>query len=79
MKLCGSNTFLACVAVSWSVTYDIHSKLLKRVEIALANPCSCRDLLSTTSLVDSQLVPNAHAMEDAVIGALNKKCQLITL
>lgn len=29
--------------------------------------------MSTCNLVDSHLVPNAYAMEDAVIGALNKK------
>lgn len=74
MKLCDFNTFLACVVVSWSVTYDIQSKLLKIVVVALANPCSCRDMLSATSLVDSKLVPHVNAMEDAVIEALSRKC-----
>lgn len=66
-----SNRVSAYVTGLWSAQYHIDGKLLKRVETALAKSCSYRDLLSTHNLVDSYLVPDAEAIEDAVIGVLN--------
>lgn len=63
----------AHAAGSWGVHYSFKPELLKRVKTALANSCSCRDLLSTRSLVESRLVSNAYTMENAVIEALSKK------
>ena len=68
-----SNAILICVANSWSINYNIKSKLLKRVEVASANIYSCNVLLSTRSLVDWHLVLDAHDMEDSVIWALNRR------
>lgn len=68
-----SNRVSAYVTGPWSAQYHIDGKLLKRVETALANSCSYRDMLSTRSLVDSYLVPDVEGMEDAVIGVLNMK------
>ena len=39
----------------------------------LAKSSPCKDLLSTHNLIESHLVPLAYEMEDAVIGALNRK------
>lgn len=64
----------ACVAGSWAVHHGLKPKLRKRVKTALVNSYSCRDMLSTCSLVESCLVSDAYAMEDVVIGALSKKC-----
>lgn len=64
----------ACVAGSWGVHHGLKPKLRKRVKTALVNSYSCRDMLSTCSLVESCLVSDAYAMEDVVIGALSKKC-----
>lgn len=68
-----SNEILVCVANSQSINYNIKSKLLKRVEVASANICSCNVMLSMRSLVDWHLVLDAHDMEDFVIGALNRR------
>ena len=53
--------------------YQLKPELLKRVEAVLANSCSNRELLTTYNLVESRLVSTDHKMEDAVIGALNRK------
>ena len=47
--------------------------MLKRVDTVLANSCLCRELLSTYNLFESRLVPIDLEMENAVIGALNRK------
>ena len=45
-----------CVSVSWSLVNGIKEKLKLRVETALVNVISYRDLLSIDSLVNSCLV-----------------------
>ena len=60
-------------AGSWGVHFPLNPDQLKRVEAVLANSCSHRELLTTYNLVESCLVPSSHKMEDAVIGALNRK------
>ena len=62
-----------CVAVSWGVHFPLAPDQLKRVEAALANSCSSRELLSTYNLLESRLILPGHMMEDAVIGALTRK------
>lgn len=68
-----SNIVSAHAVGSWGVYYDFKPKLLKWVETALANSCSCRDPLSTCNLVESHPLSDACAMEDAMIGVLNRK------
>ncbi|XP_024033571.1 uncharacterized protein LOC112095697 [Citrus clementina] len=58
---------------SWGVHYKLKHDVLKRVEIVLANSCSCRELLSTYNLFESRLIPTDLEMKDAVIGAINMK------
>ena len=60
-------------AGSWGVQFLLKPDQLKRVETVLANSCPYRELLSTYNLIESHLVPPGHRMEDAVIGALNRK------
>ncbi|XP_024043023.1 uncharacterized protein LOC112099783 [Citrus clementina] len=59
---------------SWGVHFPLKPDQLKRVEALLANSCSSRELLTTYNLVESCLVSTGHKMEDAVIGALTRKC-----
>ena len=54
--------------------YSLQPGPLKRVEDVLANSCSHRELLTTYNLLESRLVSTDSGMEDAVIGALNRKC-----
>ncbi|XP_024042910.1 uncharacterized protein LOC112099700 [Citrus clementina] len=73
----GGNVYIPSrfiVPCSWGVHHGLKPKLRKRVKTALVNSYSCRDMLSTCSLVESCLVSDAYAMEDVVIGALSKKC-----
>ncbi|XP_052291876.1 uncharacterized protein LOC127900711 [Citrus sinensis] len=73
----GGNVYIPSrfiVPGSWAVHHGLKPKLRKRVKTALVNSYSCRDMLSTCSLVESCLVSDAYAMEDVVIGALSKKC-----
>lgn len=41
---------------SWGLIYNIEEELLLQVQTALVNACSCKDLLTSTSLVESHLV-----------------------
>ncbi|KAL9454039.1 hypothetical protein AB3S75_009609 [Citrus x aurantiifolia] len=58
---------------SWGVHFPLKPDQLKRVEAVLANSCSNRELITTYNLLESHLVLPGHKMEDAVIGALNRK------
>ncbi|KAL9448158.1 hypothetical protein AB3S75_015600 [Citrus x aurantiifolia] len=62
------------VPVSWGVHFSLKPAKLKRVEAVLANSCPSRELLTVYNLLESRLVLPGHKMEDAVIGALTKKC-----
>ena len=62
-----------CVVVSWGVHFPLQPNQLKQVEAVLANSCSSRELLTTYNLLESRLVLPGHKMEDAMIGALNRK------
>ncbi|KDO40712.1 hypothetical protein CISIN_1g048555mg [Citrus sinensis] len=53
--------------------YKLKPNVLKWVKTVLANSCSCRELLSTYNLFESRLIPTNLEMEDAVIGAMNRK------
>ncbi|XP_024038829.1 uncharacterized protein LOC112097701 [Citrus clementina] len=61
------------VPVSWGVHFSLEPDQLKRVEAVLANSCSSRELITTYNLLESRLILPGHKMEDAVIGALNRK------
>ena len=58
---------------SWGVHFPLKPDQLKRVNTVLANSCSHRELITTYNLIESRLVLPSHKMEDAVIGALNRK------
>ncbi|XP_024039431.1 uncharacterized protein LOC112098057 [Citrus clementina] len=62
-----------CCQSSWGVHFPLKPDQLKRVEAVLAKSCSHRELLTTYNLIESRLVLPGHKMEDAVIGALNRK------
>ncbi|KAL9415919.1 hypothetical protein AB3S75_039170 [Citrus x aurantiifolia] len=62
------------VPVSWGVHFPLKPGQLKRVEAVLANSCPSRELITIYNLLESRLVLPGHKMEDAVIGALNRKC-----
>ena len=53
--------------------YSLQLGPLKRVEAVLANSYWHRELLTTYNLLESRLVSTDSGMEDAVIGALNRK------
>ncbi|XP_052290096.1 uncharacterized protein LOC112498954 [Citrus sinensis] len=59
--------------VSWGVHFPLKPGQLKRVEAVLANSCPSRELITIYNLLESRLVLPGHKMEDAVIGALNRK------
>ncbi|KAL9422548.1 hypothetical protein AB3S75_034761 [Citrus x aurantiifolia] len=61
------------VPVSWGVHFPLKPDQLKRVEAVLANSCPSRELITIYNLLESRLVLPGHKMEDAVIGALNRK------
>ncbi|XP_052300300.1 uncharacterized protein LOC127903721 [Citrus sinensis] len=58
---------------SWGVHFPLQPDQLKRVEAVLANSCPSRELITVYNLLESRLVLPGHKMEDAVIGALNRK------
>ncbi|KAH9704334.1 hypothetical protein KPL70_011414 [Citrus sinensis] len=68
-----SNQMFVCVAGSWGVHFPLQPDQLKRVEAVLANSCPSRELITVYNLLKSRLVLPGHKMEDAVIGALNRK------
>ncbi|GAY58319.1 hypothetical protein CUMW_186150 [Citrus unshiu] len=61
------------VGGSWGVHFPLQPDQLKRVEAVLANSCPSRELITVYNLLESRLVLPGHKMEDAVIGALNRK------
>ncbi|KAL9436532.1 hypothetical protein AB3S75_022559 [Citrus x aurantiifolia] len=61
------------VPVSWGVHFPPKPGRLKRVEAVLANSCPSRELITIYNLLESRLVLPGHKIEDAVIGALNRK------
>ncbi|XP_024036917.1 uncharacterized protein LOC112096924 [Citrus clementina] len=61
------------VPVSWGVHFPLQPGQLKQVEAVLVNSCPSRELLTTYNLLESRLILPGHKMEDAVIGALNRK------
>ncbi|KAH9650174.1 protein kinase domain-containing protein [Citrus sinensis] len=61
------------VPVSWGVHFPFQPGQLKQVEAVLVNSCPSRELLTTYNLLESRLILPGHKMEDAVIGALNRK------
>lgn len=66
-------TFLFGVSDSQSVDYKINSRLLRRIEAVLANQTLCKDLLSTSSLVNSRLVSSAENIDDEILGIMRRK------
>ncbi|XP_052291945.1 uncharacterized protein LOC127900770 [Citrus sinensis] len=68
------NQEFVCVAGSWGVHFPLEPDQLKRVEAVLANSCPSRELLTTYNFLESRLILPGHKMEDAVIGALTRKC-----
>lgn len=55
------------------MVYNIKNESLLKVEIALVNTYSCKDLLSLTSLVESHLVDIAAKMDNKILSAMARK------
>lgn len=53
--------------------YNIKEELLLKVQTALANACTCKDLLTSTSLVESHLIDVATGMDNKILGAMARK------
>lgn len=50
-------------------------RLLLGVKTAFANSCSCKNLLSLTSLVESRLVPSTTNIDKKILDAIKRKCR----
>lgn len=61
------------VSVSWSLVYEIKGKPELRVETAVVNASSYKDLLSIDNLVNSRLVPGASEEMSGILEQM-KKC-----
>lgn len=55
------------------MVYNIKNELLLKVEIALVKTYSCKDLLSSTSLMESRLVDIAAGMDNKILSAMARK------
>lgn len=57
------------------MTYNMKESLLLGVKTAFANSCSCKNLLSLTSLVESRLVPSTTNIDKKILDAIERKCR----
>lgn len=60
------------VSVSWSLVYEIKGKPELRVETAVVNASSYKDLLSIDNLVNSRLVPGASEEMSGILEQMKK-------
>ena len=68
-----SSYFYMFFSESWGLVYNIKNERLLKVEIALVNTCSCKDLLLSKSLVESCLVDIAAGMDNKILSAMARK------
>lgn len=61
------------VSVSWSLVYRIKGKPELRVETAVVNASSYKDLLSIDNLVNSRLVPEASKEMSGILDQMKKR------
>lgn len=53
--------------------YNIKEELLLKVQTVLVNACTCKGLLTSTSLVESHLIDIATGMDNKILGAMSRK------